>query len=250
MATRTGASLQYSTAPVAAQIVARPRITTRISLRSEFMESILLVQSGIGRKLTTETASRVPNLGLFSQLNKNCRLAESVANVVDNIRMAVVDPLNKLMRHVRRTLSSLPSSAAQLIYLSSLRDPYTGRYLHEGWTTIGSPEEVNWAISHIHTETFSSVVELKLEVLCGELKEHFESLGGSVQQMAATWLELEPYREMQPRRCSPVERRLFISQMRAALGVLVRSPDLAVLGEQAASQSRRPAPPPPPHRGN
>ncbi len=164
--------------------------------------------------------------------------------------MAVVDPLNTLMRHVRRTLASLPSSTAQLIYLSSLRDPYTGRYLHEGWTTVGTPEEVNWAVSRIHTDTFNSVVELKLEALCEELKEHFESLGGSVRQMAATWLEIEPYREMVPRGCSPVERRLFISQMRAALGVLVRSPDLAVLEEPTASQSRRPGPPPPPRRGN
>jgi hypothetical protein len=162
--------------------------------------------------------------------------------------MALVDPLNKLLRQVRRTLSSLPSRTAQLVYLASLRDPYTGRYLHEGWTTIGTPEEVNWAVSRLHTETFSGVLELKLEELCRELKEHFESLGGSVREMAAMWLELEPYREMQPRDCSVVERRLFISQMRAALEVLVRSPDLAILEEPAASPPQPPDPPPRPRR--
>ncbi len=38
LATKTGASLQYSTVPVPAQIAARPRITTRTSFRREFMD--------------------------------------------------------------------------------------------------------------------------------------------------------------------------------------------------------------------
>lgn len=159
-------------------------------------------------------------------------------------------PSDALTRHVMRTLASLPSHFAQLTYLASLRDPYTGRYLHEGWITIASAEEVNWTIRQIHSASFDRVMELKLELLCQQLREHFESLGGSVREMAEIWLELEPYREMRPRGCSPLEYRLFISQMQAALGVLVRSPDLALLAAPSASPPRQSAPLPQPPGGN
>lgn len=149
------------------------------------------------------------------------------------MRTSMSEP-DRLLRHVMRTLSALPSHLARLIYLASLRDAYTGRYLHEGWMSFAAPEEVNSTIRQIHVETFSSVVELHLEALCRELRQHFESLGGPVRETAGLWLELEPFRELQPRGCSPLEQRLFISQMQAALGALRRSPDLPTPEEPAA----------------
>lgn len=139
-----------------------------------------------------------------------------------------------LMRLVRRNLSSLPSPLARLVYFASLHDSYTGRYLHEGWGTIATPEEVNRVVRQTHLEIFDNVLELKLEALCRELQEHFQSLNGSIGEMAAMWRKAEPFRDMLPLDCSPVERALFISQMRIALGILAISPDLAVLAERAA----------------
>ncbi len=139
-----------------------------------------------------------------------------------------------LMRLVRRNLSSLPSPLARLVYFASLYDSYTGRYLHEGWGTVATPEEVNRVIRQTHLEIFDKVLELRLETLCRELQEHFQSLNGSMGEMAARWRKAEPFRDMLPLDCSLIERKLFISQMRIALGVLVISPDLTVLAEQAA----------------
>lgn len=99
---------------------------------------------------------------------------------------------------------------------------------------VSSPEEVNRALRQTHRETFNKVLELRLETLCQELQKHFSSLNGPVGEMAAMWRAAEPFREMPPLECSPVERAFFISQMRVALGILVISPDLVILAEQAA----------------
>lgn len=149
---------------------------------------------------------------------------------------------DSLLKLVTQTMSSLPSAVARLVYLASIRDSYTGRYQHDGWFTLATPEEVHWVVRRIHRETFESVMQLELELLCEELKGHFESIGGAVKEVAGSWLEFEPYREMMPTACPAVDRCFFISQMRTALKVLVCSPDLALLAEGCAS----PAPPPAP----
>ena len=161
--------------------------------------------------------------------------------------MGSADGLHRIENQARRTLSSLPSVVSQLIWLASLRDIYTGGYLHEGWTTLASPQEVDRMAREIHSQALGGVVELKLETLCRQLLEHFESHGGSVRELAEVWLETESFRVMLPRDCSPVERSLFISQMRTALAVLMRSPDLSVLSEPTASQLPPPDQPLPPH---
>lgn len=165
--------------------------------------------------------------------------------------MALSDPqYQMLVRHITRALSSLPSLFARLVYLSSLRDSYTGTYLHEGWITIATPEEVNGTLRGLHLKTFNDLLGFGLDELCQELRDHFESLGASGRKVVELWLELEPYREMMPRGCSLLQRALFISQVKAALKVLACSPDLAVWAGQSASPSPRPAPPLRPHPDN
>ncbi len=53
----------------------------------------------------------------------------------------------RLERYLTRALDSLEGPLAQLVYLASLRDPYTGRYLHEGWSAVVSPEAVHSAFA-------------------------------------------------------------------------------------------------------
>lgn len=153
---------------------------------------------------------------------------------------------DSLSRYVRRALDSLPSPFAQLVFLASLRDPYTGHYLHEGWASISSPAEVNRALRMTHQSIFESVVDLPLLALCKELRRHFASLGETEQRAAKLWLETEPYYELIPEKCPLIPRKFFISQLRLALEVLVRAPDWSCLGEPAASQPPPPAPEPQP----
>lgn len=164
--------------------------------------------------------------------------------------MILSDPVDQLSRHVRRALSSLPSTLAQLIYLASLRDSYTGTYLHEGWITMAAPMELDRTLCQLHLKRFNKLCDLRLDELCQELRTHLDSLGSPVRDAAGVWLELEPYREMIPSGSSRLQRSLFISQMGAALRVLVCSPDLALLEGLGASPLPQPVPPPPLHPGN
>jgi len=153
---------------------------------------------------------------------------------------------NPVMVLLNRSLEALPAPFAQLVFLSSLRDPYTGRYLHEGWATVASASEVHVLIREKHLAIFREVMETSLSEMCNQLQGHFGSLEGETSEMATLWLEAEPFREMIPKGCWPLERKFLISQMRSALAALVRCPDLfrplargAWLDQPPAQQPRR-----------
>jgi hypothetical protein len=147
-----------------------------------------------------------------------------------------------ISRYLYRVFDSLPSPFAQLAFLASLRDPYTGHYLHEGWASICSPAEVNVALRTTHQDVFECVANLSLVGLSRELRKHFKSLGEAERRAATLWLETEPYYEMIPEGCSSLSRKFFISQVRFALELLIHAPSWEYLEEPAAS----PLPPPGP----
>lgn len=121
-------------------------------------------------------------------------------------------------------LAYLPSSFAKLMFLTSLRDPYTGHYIHEGWASCSSPTEVHKMLHEAHRIAFESVLEMSLSGIARELRKHFESLGEIEPSVASLWLELEPYREMIPQGSPAICRRLFTSQLRLGLEILVHDP--------------------------
>ena len=151
-----------------------------------------------------------------------------------------------MSRYLQNLLDGLPSVFVQLVFLSSLRDPYTGHYLHEGWANVFSPEEVNRAIRETHRSVFEAVVNLSLMDLSRELRKHFDSLGQVEVRVANLWLETEPYYEMIPEGCSVLARRFFISQFRSALQVLIQAPGWTYLEESDASPLPQPLPEPRP----
>ncbi len=134
-----------------------------------------------------------------------------------------MNPRGPMTDVVERSLEHLPTRISRLVYLSSLYDPYTGRYLHEGWIGAASPDEIHQVMRRKHLQAFENVLELPLQSLCEELTEHFSSLPGSVTETARLWLDTEPFREMIPAGSSPVGRDLLVSQIRTALKVLVRA---------------------------
>jgi hypothetical protein len=147
-----------------------------------------------------------------------------------------------ISRYLYRVFDSLPSPFAQLAFLASLRDPYTGHYLHEGWASIASPAEVNVALRETHQDVFECVTGLSLVGLSRDLRKHFKSLGEVERRAATLWLETEPYYEMIPEGCSTLSRKFFISQVRFALELLIHAPSWEYLEEPASS----PLPPPGP----
>src|ERR1700719_4491993 len=75
------------------------------------------------------------------QSAENERIASSTKLVLEFFTVMLRE--KPISRYLQNVLDALPSAFAQLVFLSSLRDPYTGRYLHEGWASVSTPEEVN-----------------------------------------------------------------------------------------------------------
>lgn len=142
--------------------------------------------------------------------------------------------MESLKRHIARSLNSAGGHFARLVFIGSLRDAYTGHYLHEGWCQVASVEEVHSTLRGVHQELFAAVLGLPLLGLAKELRLHFGSLGQQELETAKLWLETEPFRDLIPQGCANSIRELFVSQIRTALEVLRRAPSWEALSEPAA----------------
>lgn len=148
---------------------------------------------------------------------------------------------------LNKSLSALPNPFAQLAFLSSLCDSYTGRYLHEGWISLGNMEEIHQGLRQRHHAVLTEVMELSVADLAAQIQEHLKE-HSSEPQIARMWLEMEPFREMIPAGCSTLEREFFVSQVRTALELLRRSL-MVVPYPASASRPRLPARQSLSHRG-
>jgi hypothetical protein len=140
-----------------------------------------------------------------------------------------------ILYYLQKILDSLPNAFAQLVFLSSLRDSHTGRYVYEGWAGISNPEEVNMVLRATHRSIFESIVSLPVMALSRELRKHFRSLVEDEIFAAHFWLDTEPYYKMIPEGCSQVSRTFFISQFRLALEILIEAPAWEYLEDRGSS---------------
>jgi hypothetical protein len=175
-------------------------------------------------------------LHLFTKLNGwDCRSRE-----VSLESRASMLPEDQLASYLNHALASAPSPFARLVFLTSLRDPYTGRYIHEGWASCSSPDEIHAMLRQAHRIAFESVLGLSLISISRELRRHFQALGEVESCVADFWLELEPYREMIPQGCPEISRKLFTLQVRFALKILTHAPHWSHLTEPTSSLLQRP----------
>ena len=135
--------------------------------------------------------------------------------------------IRSLEENLELSFRHLPTAFAKLAFLSTVRDPYTGKYLHEGWTLIRSSEEIHSFLRKTHHELFEFVCSMPIARFCGELGGYLCSLSAPRQDIIRLWNELESYREMIPQGVCIEEREFFTSQMHVALEVLDQAPDWA-----------------------
>ena len=143
--------------------------------------------------------------------------------------------LKSVEDEVELTFTYLPTCFSRLAFLASVRDSYTGRYLHEGWAMQSSAEQVHEILRRKHKDVFNLVLNMPLVTVCGELKGYLESLANAQQRTMTLWLELESYRDMLPEGISRVSRAFFLSQIKMALKVLLTIPQWPLTQAQPAS---------------
>jgi hypothetical protein len=147
---------------------------------------------------------------------------------------------DRVLRYLTNAMSTQPTPFARLAWLASLRDGYSGQYIHEGWISASSIGEVSAAAEEMHRNLFEIVTTLPLTVLCFEMRDHFDSIAENELEAANYWMEYKTYLAMIPPRSPKLAKKLFTSQVCLALEILVRAPHWERLSMLASSLSTRP----------
>lgn len=135
----------------------------------------------------------------------------------------------------RVTLSQIPSLLGRLVYLSSLRDPNTGLYAHQGLALRYSSGEADEAIQESHQRVFGQWLILKVAEQREDCELYWSSLLEDRRRVAAMWIQTESYRSLFPASASPAQRADFNGHMEILLEWL-RNVYGGVAGDRGASQ--------------
>lgn len=120
----------------------------------------------------------------------------------------------------RTTCARIPSVYGRLLYLSSLRNPDTGHYSHEGLTQIFGEAEADRALRQVHNQTFSEWLCFDLEHQKADLDLYLSAFGQKKHRTVDSWDKLKPYRGVVPSSASAVSIQYFESNFQTLLDLL------------------------------
>jgi hypothetical protein len=120
----------------------------------------------------------------------------------------------------RNTLSQIPTVFGRLVYLSSLRDPNSGRYEHAGLALVFGDREADVALRQSHSQTFSEWLCFDLEQQKADLDLYLTALPDRHKLIVDTWTRLKPYRNLIPTSASPTEVSLYLADFESMLQLL------------------------------
>ena len=139
----------------------------------------------------------------------------------------------------RRTLASLSSEMAKLVYLSSTRDYLTGRYYHDGLAFRFTGELAELAVGFCHHELFERMVTSPLGDLVRELEVFIRSQHAKPPEVLDTWRKLQPYRMLVPQDSDSISKEFFFSNVRIALAILESRLEKTLPQDQQSASPRQ-----------
>ena len=130
----------------------------------------------------------------------------------------------------RHTLSQIPTTFGRLVFLSTLRDPNTGVYVHYGFAQRVGEEAADEALRQSHWQCFSEWLAFSLEEQKADLDLYLSSISADKKTILETWIRTKPYRNLVPAKAMEVERKLYNSDVETLIELLmavhgVASPD-------------------------
>jgi len=81
-------------------------------------------------------------------------------------------------------LEPVPTCYGRLAYLDSLREPSSGRYVHQTLAGVYGGETVHNVIAQCHEEVFERLLEMPLSTQGDELRRYVSSLPGTTEENA------------------------------------------------------------------
>ena len=122
-----------------------------------------------------------------------------------------------------QTLAAISSVFGRLYYVSSLKDSDSGRYEHDGLTSLYPENAVQAALSHCHEELFSRILETPLREQERDLRACLGSAGDQYWDVIESWRENRSFQNMCPEGLPNYLHDLFCSNMGALLAVFSSS---------------------------
>ena len=130
-----------------------------------------------------------------------------------------------------RDLTLIESSYGQLVYISGLRNPDSGRYEHFGFNSLPGNLVAGRTIKKIHELIFREWVSFSLEKKKADIELYIAGIVDIERsELIDAWLRLTPYKNLVPGSIPSPERLKHISDFEAILGLMknlygVASPD-------------------------
>jgi hypothetical protein len=118
------------------------------------------------------------------------------------------------------TLARFHTEYGKLVYLSSLRDLASGRYVHAGLEAIYGRGDVHEGLWQTHKEICMRILELPLAEQEPDLATCLRGFEGELEEVIAHWRELEFYVALLPFGLPNYIRRLFSSNVETLLSVI------------------------------
>ena len=122
-----------------------------------------------------------------------------------------------------RTLAAIPSDFGRLYYVSSLKDSNSGRYEHDGLTSLYPENSVQAALSNCHEELFSRILETPLREQELDLRACLDAAGDQFWDVVESWRKDRYFQEMCPEGLPNYLHDLFCSNMGALLAIFSTS---------------------------
>lgn len=117
-------------------------------------------------------------------------------------------------------LDDLPNDLTRMLYLASLRDCNSGRYLHPQLSPKIGVEEADRALSVCHQHIFRNLLKTPASAYALQLEEYIRYTRADRNVVLDTWQSLQAYRSTVPVHASPFYCELFCLNVELALTIL------------------------------
>ena len=128
----------------------------------------------------------------------------------------------------RQTLSKIETVFGRLEYLSSLRNPHTGRYEHHGLGLRMGVETSHYTLLQSHEAAFADWVSFSLDAQKRELSTYLIKREEPAEDIVRSWLRVKPFPTCIPATTRSAERALFLTDLDVLLELLRREMGVAL----------------------
>ena len=118
-----------------------------------------------------------------------------------------------------RTLAAISTAFGRLYYLNSLKDSESGRYAHDGLTSLYPEGAVQDGLTQCHEELFAKILETPLREQELDLKKCLRAAGERCGELAESWGKNQDLRDLCPEGMPDYLHDLFCSNMKALLSI-------------------------------